>query len=310
MIGRIEKVPLREVWKKEAKDFTTWLYDNIEVLAEEIDIDLTAIEKEKSVGVFFADIVAEDGAGEKVIIENQLEKTNHAHLGQILTYISNLEAKIAIWISSKPCPEHERAIEWLNEAGVDVDFYLIQIEAYRIGNSEPAPKFTIVTGPSEKDKAVGQEKKELAERHKKRLEFWQELLEKSKSRTALHSNISPCIYSWIGAGSGKRGITYNYVITKNHGQIEVYIDRGKGSDEENKMIFDKLFSHKEDIENIFGESLEWQKLEDRRASRIKKVYTYAGISDRDKWGRLQDNMISGMIKLEEALKAHINSLNI
>jgi hypothetical protein len=126
----------------------------------------------------------------------------------------------------------------------------------------------------------------------------------------LHSNISPCIYSWIGAGSGKRGITYNYVITKNHGQIEVYIDRGKGSDEENKMIFDKLFSHKEDIENIFGESLEWQKLEDRRASRIKKVYTYAGISDRDKWGRLQDNMISGMIKLEEALKAHINSLNI
>ncbi len=86
MVGRMEKVSLREVWKKEAKDFTSWLYENLEVLGEEIDLDLTPDEKEKSVGSFSADITAEDGTGRKVLIENQLEKTDHVHLGQILTY--------------------------------------------------------------------------------------------------------------------------------------------------------------------------------------------------------------------------------
>ena len=144
MIGKIEKVPLREVWKKEAKDFTSWLFDNIEVLGEELDINLTAVKKEKGVGSFSADILAENESGQRVLIENQLEKTNHEHLGKILTYVSNLDAKIAIWLSSSPRPEHERAIEWLNESGVGVDFYLVMIEAYRIGKSEPAPKFTII----------------------------------------------------------------------------------------------------------------------------------------------------------------------
>ena len=93
MIGKIERVPLREVWKKEAKDFTSWLYENLEILDEELDLDLTADEKEKSVGSFSADITAEDTSGLKVLIENQLKKTEHDHLGKILTYISNLEAR-------------------------------------------------------------------------------------------------------------------------------------------------------------------------------------------------------------------------
>lgn len=111
MIGRMDQVPLREVWKKEAKDFTSWLYENLEILGEELDLDLTADEKEKDIGSFSADITAEDSFGQKVLIENQLEKTDHDHLGKILTYVSNLDAKIAIWISSNPRPEHERAIE-------------------------------------------------------------------------------------------------------------------------------------------------------------------------------------------------------
>ena len=127
MVGRMEKVSLREVWKKEAKDFTGWLYENLEVLGEELDLDLTPDEKEKSVGSFSADITAEDGAGRKVLIENQLEKTDHVHLGQILTYISNLEAKVAIWISSDPRPEHIRAVEWLNETGSGVGVYLQEL---------------------------------------------------------------------------------------------------------------------------------------------------------------------------------------
>ncbi|MDP8211673.1 MAG: DUF4268 domain-containing protein [Candidatus Zapsychrus exili] len=310
MIGKIERVPLREVWRNEAKDFTSWLYENLEVLGEELDMDLTADEKEKNVGSFSADITAEDGSGQKVLIENQLEKTDHDHLGKMLTYVSNLEAKTAIWISSKPRPEHETAIQWLNETGSDVCFYLVKIEAYRIGNSEPAAKFTVITGPSEKTEIVGEEKKELAGRHKKRHEFWKTLLEKSKKKTSLHANISPSIYSWIGAGSGKRGLGFNYAITYKHGQVELYIDRGKENNEENKKIFDELYSQKNEIENDFGGKLKWERLDDRRASRISKRFDYAGLNDKEEWDKLQDDMIEGMIRLEKSLRKHIKSLKL
>ena len=310
MVGRIERVPLRDVWKKEAKDFTSWLYENLEVLSEELEIKLTPDAKEKSCGSFSADIVAEDGYGQKVLIENQLEKTDHVHLGQILTYVSNLECKIAIWISSDPRAEHIRSIEWLNETGSGVKFYLVQVEAYRIGNSEPAAKFTIVTGPSEKTKIVGDEKKETAERDSLRHSFWKSLLEKSRKKTPLHTNITPGIANWIGTSSGTRGLGLNYAVTDKYGQAEFYIDRGKDSDEENKRIFDQLISHRVEIEKDFGDKLYWDRLDDRRASRISKRFDYAGLNSSDKWDKLQDDMIDAMIRLERALQKHIKVLKI
>jgi hypothetical protein len=310
MIGKMERVDLRKVWKDEARDFTSWLFDNIDILGEELNINITPVEKEKNVGSFSADILAESGEGTPILIENQLEKTDHDHLGKLLTYVSNLEAKKAIWISKEPRSEHEKAIEWLNELTSDVDFYLVKIEAFRIGDSAPAPKFTIIAGPTESGKVVGSEKKELAERHKKRLKFWEGLLEKSKKRTPLHSNISPSMNSWIGTGSGKSGLGFNYVVTYKHGQIELYIDRGKDSQDENKKIFDDLQSHKDEIEKEFGNKLRWERLDDRRASRINKRFDYAGLNDEEKWNKLQDDMVNGMIRLEKSLKKHIRNLKI
>ncbi|MBN2145364.1 MAG: DUF4268 domain-containing protein [Candidatus Aureabacteria bacterium] len=310
MVGRMEQVPLREVWKKEAKDFTSWLYENLDVLGEELDLELTPTEKEKSVGSFSADIVAEDSSGQLVLIENQLEKTDHTHLGQILTYISNLDAKIAIWISSEPRDEHIKAIEWLNETGSGVQFYIVLVEAYKIGDSEPAPKFTIKTGPSEKTAIVSAEKKEMAERDRLRYDFWKTFLERSKLKTQLHSNISPGIANWIGISSGVRGLGYNYAITNKYGQAELYIDRGKESDEENKRIFDELNSHRPEIEKDFGSELRWERLDDRRACRISKRIECAGLNDKEKWAKLQDDMIEAMIKLEASLKKHIKLLKI
>ena len=308
MIGKIEKVPLREVWKNEATDFTTWLFDNLEILGEELDMDLTPDEKEKRVGSFSADITAENDAGQKVVIENQLEKTNHDHLGKMLTYVTNLGAKVAIWISNDPRPEHQAAIEWLNETGSDILFYLVKIEAYRIGTSEPAAKFTIITGPSEKTEIVGGEKKEMAEKHKLRYDFWNTLLERSKEKTNLHRNISPSVHHWISASSGVRGLGFAYVVTSKSVQTELYIDRGKECDEVNKQIFDQLFSHKDEIEKDFGEPLRWQRLDDRRASRISKRIDFAGINDKEKWEELQDDMIDTMIRFEKALRKHIDAL--
>lgn len=310
MVGRMVRVSLGDVWKKEAKDFTCWLFENLEVLGEELDLKLTADEKEKSVGSFSADIIAEDSSGHKVLIENQLEKTDHGHLGQILTYISNLDAKTVIWVSSEPRPEHVNAIEWLNETGSGVKFYLVQVEAYRIGNSEPAAKFTIVTGPSEKTEIVGGEKKEEAERHRLRYEFWKSFLEKSKQKTTLHANISPGTANWIGTGSGIRGLGFNYAITYKHGQAELYIDRGKESGAENKRIFDELYSHRAEIEKEFGDKLRWERLDDRRACRISKRIDFSGLIDVSKRDKLQNDMIDVMIRLEQVLKKHLKILKL
>jgi len=112
MVGRLEYVPLREIWKHEAYDFTTWLFENCDVLNEQLGLTISPIEKEKSVGPFNVDILGEDSAGRAVIIENQLTRTDHDHLGKLLTYMSNLDAKVAIWVSTDPRPEHVTAINF------------------------------------------------------------------------------------------------------------------------------------------------------------------------------------------------------
>lgn len=310
-IEKIKKVPLREVWKDEAKNFTSWLFDNIEILGEELDMDLTAIDKEGDAGSFSVDIVAEDENGQKVVVENQLEKTNHEHLGKILTYLANLDAKIAIWISSNPRQEHERAIDWLNEFGPGIAFYLIQIEAYKIGNSNPAAKFSIIAGPSEESEVIGKKKKEYAKRHILRKEFWTEILEKAKEKTSLHSNVSPNIYHWVGAGAGKQGISYNYVITKRYGGCEIYLDKGKdyARPNINKIRFDKLYKHRKQIEKKFKGKLNWERLDNARASRISIRFKGMGLNDKEKWQGLQDKMIDAMVRLEKAFKDFIRRLD-
>ncbi len=165
-IGRLERVPLRELWPDEARDFTPWLADNLDLLAEHLGLQLALVEQEASAGDFAVDIVAETEKGDTVVIENQLERTDHDHLGKLITYLSNLDAKVAIWITANPRAEHEKAVQWLNElAPADTAFYLVKVEAYRIEESPPAPLFTVVAGPSAESREIGSRKKELAERH-------------------------------------------------------------------------------------------------------------------------------------------------
>ena len=129
-ISRLNKLPLRKLWPHEALNFTKWLSENLDFLSKMLGFELTLVESEASAGQFSADILAEDPRGHFVIIENQLEKTDHDHMGKLFTYMSNLEAKTAIWISSEPRPEHEIAIQWLNEIlPADTAFYLLKIEA-------------------------------------------------------------------------------------------------------------------------------------------------------------------------------------
>jgi hypothetical protein len=192
-IGRLEPVPIRELWKHEERGFSAWLEANLDVLSEAIGVQLSDPKRELLAGDFQCDLVAEDQNGDRVIIEEQLEATNHDHLGKVITYLTNLDAKAAVWVSTAPRPEHVRAIQWLNETTPDdIAFYLVRLAAYRIaGHDAAAPLFTVIVGPSAESKSFGKEKKELVERHVLRLKFWEQLLERAKQRgVVLHAQRS------------------------------------------------------------------------------------------------------------------------
>ena len=297
-IGRIKHVRLRDVWPHEALDFTTWLQNNIDVLAESIGTQLSGAEREQSTGTFSVDLIAEDEAGRAVVIENQLERSNHDHLGKLLTYLVGIKARTAIWIVADPRPEHVGVITWLNESS-DADFYLMKLEAIRIGESQPAPLLTKIVGPSEEIRDAGRTKKELADRERVRLRFFERLLQRAKTRSQLHANISPGTHNYVGAGAGIGGVTYKYVIRQHDALIELYIDTRDG--DENKRIFDFLFHAKEQIESEFGSSLVWDTKEGRRACRIQKTFVTGGYRDEDVWAAIYEELIEGMTLLETAI---------
>ncbi len=181
-IGSLQRVPLREVWSHEAQDFTPWLEENIDELNNAIDLSLSVVEREQAAGDFSVDLVAEDESGNPVIIENQLERSNHDHLGKLITYLTAIGAKAAIWIVSDPRPEHISAISWLNESS-SAAFYLLKLEAVRIEDSPPAPMLTLIVGSSEESQEVGETRREFTERYSLRRRFWTQLLERAKEET-------------------------------------------------------------------------------------------------------------------------------
>ena len=151
-LGKLEKVDLRTVWTNEAADFTPWLAEegNLERLADIIGLDLELEATEKSVGPFSADILCKDTVNDQwVLVENQLERTDHRHLGQLLTYAAGLNAVTVVWIAERFTEEHRAALDWLNEiTGEGTDFFGLEIELWRIGKSPAAPKSTWPRSPT------------------------------------------------------------------------------------------------------------------------------------------------------------------
>lgn len=182
-----------------------------------------------------------------------------------------MSARAAIWIVSDPRPEHVAAIAWLNEAS-SAAFYMVKVEAIRIGDSPAAPLFTLIVGPSEETKEVGQTKQKIAERYVIRKRWWTELVERAAKLTKLHAHITPGEYSYLGTSSGIRGLNLNYTVTQDETRAELYIDRGKGAEKENKDIFDQLQAHRAEIEKTFGGTLNWDRLDGKRASGIGFAY--------------------------------------
>lgn len=312
MIQKISRVPVKNVWQYEDKHLTPWLCDNIDVISEAIGVQLVNAEREQSTGNFSVDIKAEDENGDNVVIENQYGSSNHDHLGKLITYLTSFKAKIAIWIVESPKQEHINAINWLNESENNVEFYLLKLEAIKIGESAPAPLLSKITGPSEESKKLGKIKKEDSERHRLRLEFWTQLLEISKEKGLKpFYSISPTKDAFISATSGTRGLAYTFWVNQYSVRIELRIDRGKGAEEENLNILNRLKESKEDIERLIGEGMNWADLLGYRVCSIRKDFETGGYkSDQKEWLEVIGQSVSGMKKLMDVLTPMIKELKL
>jgi len=282
MLGKLQKVDLRKAWKHEALDFTNWLAEeeNLSLLSDEIGIGIKLLQTEAKVGNYNVDILAEDeNTNKKIIIENQLEQTNHDHLGKIITYASGYEAEIIIWIVSDIRDEHKRAVEWLNEHTDDhINFFLVKMELWQIGESPFAPKFQIICQPNEWAKALKESvTSNLTDTKVLQLDFWNKFKEyASANKTKLKlRKADPQHWFNISYGSSESHICLTLNTRESQIACEIYID-------DSKELFNHLFSNKDNIEKDLGEKLEWLELPGKKASRIK-IVREGDVGDTNKW---------------------------
>jgi hypothetical protein len=314
MVGKLERVPLREVWEHEAADFTRWLEENIDVLGEALDLNLSSAEREQSAGAFSVDLVAADEGGDAVVIECQLEKSNHDHLGKLVTYLSAVGAKTAIWIVADPRPEHVGAVSWLNESSA-ADVHIVKVEAVRIGASDPAPLLTHIVGPSDATREARKRKRELSGRQAVYYAFWKQLADSATARPEHPFKVAPRRGMYTGTSAGITGVDLNHVILKDRARVHLYIHNGgQGGRARNEGIFESLAASKQKIEADFGDELDWVTPETRGGGDAYGVQYWiddiGGLSDEEKWPEIQDAMIDAMIRLEKALRPHIDRLRV
>lgn len=284
-LGRIQEVPLREVWDNEATSFTPWLLQNEDVLSELLGIDLTLERREESVGRYSLDLIGRNNDdGSTVIVENQLEGTDHSHLGQLLTYAGGLDAQTIIWVASKFRDEHRAALDWLNRVtGEDTHFFGVVVRAVRIGDSVAAPDLTLAVEPNDFGKVVkaGAESKWMEERGSKYQEFWAQLMEKLGDKYPEFQSKKAPTRQYIGIpttySSCHRGIAFG----RSNLKVELYL--GASDAEINSARLEALYERKNEIERLFGEPLSWEELEGRKAARVA-FYRDASIVNEDEWG--------------------------
>lgn len=265
-LGKLEKIELREVWRHEALDFTRWLArkENIALLSKEIGIDIEVIETEMSVGRYNVDIYARDTeSNKKIVIENQLENTNHDHLGKMLVYAAGLDADIAIWIVKDVNEEHRQAIEWLNDNSFEkINIFLVKVELWQIDNSPIAPKFQVICEPNNWAKVLKQQSKEnVSDLELKQMEYWQGFVDYAKSKDKTYISQRPSIYNWyvirIGSSDYKIKLVHSVNSDMIRCQLEIFNDE----------IYKKLEQYRTEIDNKIN-GLEWEYLEDRKVNRI------------------------------------------
>ena len=267
--GILKRLGLREAWKNEASDFTPWLADNLGALGEALGMDLVLERQEADVGDFSLDLLAKDLiSGGLVIIENQLERTDHTHLGQLLTYASGFNASVIVWVAESIRDEHRQTLEWLNQrTDSETQFFGVVIEVIQIDDSKLAPDFKLVVFPNEWQKEKRRQAAgEVSIKAEAYQNFFQSLIDDLRENHKFtNARRAPTAngYSFV---SGFEDIYFSARFGRSSPCVDVYID--KGDIERNRGVFDTLKEQQAIFEKELDTKLEWDHKDDRRRLRI------------------------------------------
>lgn len=309
-MGRLEPVDLRHAWESESGDFTPWLAreENLKLLGETIGIELELEAQEKDVGPFRADILCKDTSnGTWVLIENQLEKTDHCHLGQLLTYAAGLDAVTIVWIARQFTEEHRAALDWLNRETSDrVNLFGLEIEVWRIGNSPAAPKFNIVAKPNEWSRVGPAATGELTETQRLYLEYWTAFRQYLEDRGSSVRTGKPPTGSWTNLSLGRTGFALSAVISAWYKNMVVQLVL-MGRDR--LAHFHLLKQEQQAIEERLGRDLEWRELPEKKESHIRRTFENRDPADRSQWPNMHETMRQTLEAFQAEFRDRVKALD-
>lgn len=311
-LGRLQQVDLRNIWNSESRDFTPWLAhaDNLKLLGDSLDIELELIDQECSVGEFRADIRCRDlSDGHIVLIENQLERTDHDHLGKLLTYAAGIDAITIIWVASRFADPHRAALDWLNEVtNESVNFFGLEVELWRIGDSAPAPKFNIVSKPNDWSKSVNRVARQsgsgvTTDLRRTQVEFWTDFRAYLVDQRSSLKPQSPRPQHWLTLAIGRSG--YNlaalFIANKKRIGVEYYV----GTDFAHR-IMDRLENERADIESELGVSSQWI-----RAKKQARIAIYKDADEplnRDTWPDMFAWLSDALVRFDAVFRSRTRAL--
>ncbi|HKK87136.1 MAG TPA: DUF4268 domain-containing protein [Roseovarius sp.] len=315
VLGRLEKVELRDIWKTEAQDFTPWLAgeDNLALLSDTLGIDLELEAVEQNVGPFRADILCKDTLSDRwVLVENQLERTDHTHLGQLMTYAAGLDAVTIVWIASRVADEHRAAMDWLNEiTDTEVRFFALEVELWRIGESPAAPKFNVVSKPNDWSRSTTAASKAVAEgelspTRQLQREYWETVEGLLESQSGPIRPVKPQAASWVGHSIGRTHFSLNMSMNtrENWIRVELYLSgpAAKGN-------FDMLADQKDQIEQELGCDLDWQRLDEKRDARICVTRNAAALDHKQSWAEEHQWLTEQLIAFHNVFAPRIRGID-
>lgn len=299
VIDRLVATPLRQLWPHEAVDFTPWLADNIDLLGEALDMTFEEVDTEASVGGFSADLVAVNDQGETVIVENLLDGSDHRHLGQLITYAAGRGAAYAVLVAESFRDEHRSALGWLNDISRDgFGFFGVEVAAWRIADSPPAPQLSVVVEPDNWRRAV-----RAADTGRKAIyaQFWAGFLPRlHDAEPRWRGTRAPQRDNWMQFRSAAPAVKYIARVRPSTLTAQAYIDTG--DDTTTSELYDRLHEQRHDIQAVFGGELLWNRLDGRRASVINTNYPDdVNVEDRDTWPALWEWLVPTMGRLANAI---------
>lgn len=313
-LGRLEKIDLRDIWRTEDQDFTPWLArdENISLLADTLGLELEVEAQEKEVGPFRADILCKDIHNDSwVLIENQLERTDHRHLGQLITYAAGLKAVTIVWVAATFTEEHRAALDWLNAVtGDDFRFFGLEVELWRIGESPAAPKFNIVSKPNEWSKTVGAatrriEAEALTDTKQLQLAFWEQLHAELQTHPGIRTQ-KPRPQHWTNLPIGRSGARLGAILNSREEKIAVELYLG---DENAMAYFRELEANKAAIEEELGYAVDWRALPDKRASRILLLREKCPLEDQSRWPEYRAWLTAKLEDFDRVFRPKVKALD-